>query len=70
MERKIVSVTTHENGWQIQAPEHAPRNHGEIPQALSAAWTLARDLHRSTGHPTAIKVSVGVGDGVMMGYHG
>lgn len=38
-----------------------------------ALWTgcsVARDLYRSTGCPTAVNVRLGVGEGVMIGYPG
>lgn len=40
-----------------------------MPEALEAAWRLARDLSRFSGCPTAVKVQMGWGDGVMIGYH-
>ena len=70
MVRTIISVTPAVRGWRVECPEQGPQEIEEMHQALSTAWSLARDLHVSTGFPTAVKVRVGCGDGVMMGYHG
>lgn len=69
MERKIVSVSPSRTGWRIEVEDHVPQELPDMPEALEAAWRLARDLSRFSGCPTAVKVQMGWGDGVMIGYH-
>ena len=70
MERTIVFVTPEADGWRVQCEEDVYAGLRELREALWTGCTVARELHRSTGCPTAVKVGVGVGEGVMMGYHG
>ena len=70
MDRTIVSVTPVARGWRVECPERIHHDGVDMHAALSAAWSLARDVYKATGHPTAVKVRIGCGDGVLMGYHG
>lgn len=70
MHRTIVSVGPAERGWRVDCPEHVCQEVADMQMALTTAWNLARDVHRATGCPTAVKVQMHSGDGVMMGYHG
>jgi len=70
MERTIVSLTPAANGWRIQCEDDVYDDLHGMQHALSTAWNLAREVHRATGHPTAVKVHMGCGDGVMMAYNG
>lgn len=70
MDLTIVSVSPADRGWRIECREHVPQDVLDMRTALSTAWNLARDVHRLTGGPTAVKVSMSCGDGVMVGYHG
>jgi hypothetical protein len=70
MERRIVSVGPAEHGWRIERPEQAPITIRDIQQAIVMACDLARIEHRSSGHPTAVRVQMSCGDGVMMGFCG
>lgn len=70
MERTIVSITPEARGWRVQCEDDVYDGMRDIRDALSTGCTLARDLYRSTGCPTAVQVRIGFGDGVMMGYNG
>ena len=70
MERRIVSMTPGEYGWQIEAPERAKVTIADMPLALLVACNLARAEHRASGCPTAVKVKMNCGDGVLMGFCG
>ena len=70
MERRIVSVAPAQRGWRIECPDRAPLVIAEMPQALVTACDLARDEHRASGCPTAVKVRMSCGDGVLMGFCG
>ena len=70
MERTIVSVTPAAHGWRVQCGEDVYEDLRGMHDALWTAWNLARDVHRTTGAPTAVNVRMGFGDGVMMGYNG
>ena len=70
MGRTIISVTQAGQVWRVECPEQLRHEVSDMPQALTAAWSLARDVYQATGFPTAVKVRMGCGDGVMIGYHG
>jgi hypothetical protein len=70
MERRIVILAPANGGWRIDVPDQAARVMTDMHAALAEAWRLARDAHMSTGAPTAVKVKMGCGDGVMIGYNG
>ena len=70
MERTIVLVTPAADGWRVQCEEDVYEGLPGLHGALWTGCTVARELYRSTGCPTAVKVGIGFGDGVMMGYHG
>jgi len=70
MERTLVSVTPAAHGWRVQCGEDVYEDLQGMQHALWTAWNLARDVHRTTGVPTAVAVRIGCGDGVMMGYNG
>lgn len=70
MERRIVSVGPGPHGWRIERAEHEPITIRDIHQAMVMACDLARIDHKSSGRPTAVKVRMTCGDGVMMGYCG
>ena len=57
-------------GWRVQCGEDVYEDLHGMHHALWTAWNLARDVHRTTGLPTAVTVRMGCGDGVMMGYNG
>lgn len=63
-------MTPGEYGWQIEAPEREKVTIADMPLALLVACNLARAEHRTSGHPTAVKVKMHCGDGVLMGYCG
>lgn len=70
MERTIVLVTPAADGWRVQCEEDIYEGMLDMRVALLTGCTVARDLHRSTGCPTAVKVGIGIGEGVMLSYHG
>lgn len=70
MERRIVTLAPANGCWRIDVPDQDGRIMGDMHAALAEAWRLARDVHTSTGVPTAVKVKMGCGDGVMIGYNG
>jgi hypothetical protein len=70
MERRIVSVAPEQSGWRIQFADRVPLVLAGLQPAIVAACNLAREVHRASGQPTAVKVRMNCGDGVMMGYHG
>jgi hypothetical protein len=70
MDRTIVTVMPAEHGWRVECQEQVRQETGDMPSALSAAWHLAREVYLFTGCPTAVKVRMGCGDGVMIGYNG
>ena len=70
MERTIVVVSPVADGWRVQCEQDIYEGMRDIRDALWTGCTVARDLYRSTGCPTAVKVRIGIGDGVMLGYNG
>ena len=70
MERRIVSVGPAKHGWRIERPERAPIIIGDIQQAIVMACELARIENRSSGKPTAVRVTINCGDGIIMGHCG
>ena len=70
MKRTIVFVTSEADGWRVQCEEDVYEGLRDVREALMTGWMVARDVYRSTGCPTAVKVGVGIGEGVMMSYHG
>jgi hypothetical protein len=70
VERKIVSMAPEQYGWKIEVPERAPVTIADMPLAILVACNLARAEHRASGNPTAVKVRMLCGDGVMMGFCG
>lgn len=70
VERKIVSMAPEQYGWRIEVPERAPVTIADMPLAILVACNLARAEHRASGRPTAVKVRMLCGDGVMMGFCG
>jgi hypothetical protein len=70
MERTIVLVTPAADGWRVQCEDDIYEGLREMRAALWTGCTVARDLYRATGCPTAVQVRIGFGDGVMMDYHG
>ena len=70
MQRTIVIVTPAANGWRVQCEEDIYEGMREMRDALWTGCTVARDLYRSTGCPTAVNLRLGFGEGVMIGYHG
>jgi hypothetical protein len=70
MERRIVSVAAEYSGWKIQLADRVPLVVAGLQTAIVEACNLAREEHRASGRPTAVKVRMTCGDGVMMGYHG
>jgi hypothetical protein len=70
MERIIVSVAPESNGWRIECAERTPIVLKELQSAIVKASHIARDENRSRGMPTAVKVKMTCGDGVMMAFHG
>ena len=69
MERRIVTVAPGDYGWHVEAPERARITIGDMPLAILVACNLAHAENRASGRPTAVKVRMSCGDGVMMGYH-
>ena len=70
MERTIVSVMAAERGWRVECVDHRAQELRDVHRALLTASNLAREVHQSTGRPTAVKVQMGCGDGIMMGFNG
>ena len=68
MERRIVTLAPANGGWRIDVPGQGGRVMGDMHAALAEAWRVAREVHTSTGVPTAVKVKMGRGDGVMIGH--
>jgi hypothetical protein len=58
------------HGWQIEAPERDKVTIADMPLALLVACNLARADHRASGRPTAVRVRMHLGDGVLMGHCG
>lgn len=70
MERRIVSVAPEKSCWRIEFADRIPLVIADLLSAIVAACDLAGEEHRTSGQPTAVKVRMTCGDGVMMGYHG
>lgn len=70
MERKIVTVGPEEFGWRIDILDRKPIPIADFQKAIVMACDLARTEHRATGKPTAVKVRMNCGDGIMMGFCG
>jgi len=70
MERRIVTLAPQHGAWRIDVPDQPSRVIGDMHAALAEAWRVAQEVHSSTGIPTAVKVKMGCGDGVMIGYNG
>jgi hypothetical protein len=63
MERRIVNVGPAPHGWRIERAEREPITLRDIQQTIVMACDLARIDHRSSGRPTAVKVSMTCGYG-------
>ncbi|MDB6163703.1 MAG: hypothetical protein JWL98_1135 [Xanthomonadaceae bacterium] len=70
MERRIVSVGLGTYGWRVEMPERQPITIAEMQRAIVMACNLARVDHQISGQPTAVKVRMNCGDGVMIGFCG
>ncbi len=70
MERRIVTVVPEQSGWRVEFQQRPHQVLLDAQHAILVACDLARNVYRATGCPTAVKVRMGCGDGVMIGYHG
>jgi hypothetical protein len=70
MERRIVTVVPEQASWRVEFADHVPLAIADLLPAMAAACRLAREAHRANGYPTAVKVRMSCGDGMMIDYHG
>ena len=70
MERRIVTVAPEQTSWRVEFADHVPLVIADLLAAIVAASRVAREAHRDNGYPTAVKVRMSCGDGLMMDYHG
>ncbi len=70
MERRIVNVGLRDGGWLIEQPLRDPITIGDLQRAILTACQIARADHEASGEPTAVKIRMSCGDGVMMGFCG